>query len=42
VYQSHEGKVEKVKNEPQIGNVDEGIVERGEDTGNAENELACT
>jgi hypothetical protein len=22
--------------------VDEGIVERGEDTGNAENELACT
>lgn len=27
--------------EPQIGDVDEGIVERGEDTGNAENELAC-
>ena len=26
--------------EPQIGNVDEGIVERGEDTGNTENELA--
>lgn len=24
-----------------IGNVDEGIVERGEDAGNAENELAC-
>lgn len=32
----------KTKNEPQIGNVDEGIVERGKDTGNAENELACT
>ena len=27
--------------EPQIGDVDEGIVEGGEDTGNAENELAC-
>jgi hypothetical protein len=26
----------------QIGNVDEGIVERGEDTGNAENELAIS
>lgn len=26
---------------PQIGDVDEGIVERGEDAGNAENELAC-
>lgn len=26
---------------PEIGNVDEGVVERGEDTGNAENELAC-
>lgn len=25
----------------QIGNVDEGIVEGGEDTGNAEDELAC-
>lgn len=25
---------------PEIGNVDEGIVERGEDTGNAENVLA--
>ena len=26
--------------EPQIGNVDEGVVERGKDTSNAENELA--
>lgn len=25
----------------QIGNVDEGVVEGGEDTGNAEDELAC-
>jgi len=27
--------------EPQIGDVDEGIVEGGEDTGNAEDQLAC-
>ena len=27
--------------EPQIGEVDEGIVEGGEDTGNAEDQLAC-
>jgi hypothetical protein len=27
--------------EPEIGDVDEGIVERGEDTSNAEDELAC-
>ena len=27
---------------PEIGDVDEGIVERGEDTGNTKNELACT
>lgn len=26
---------------PQIGDVDEGVVERREDTGNAEDELAC-
>jgi hypothetical protein len=26
---------------PEIGDVDEGIVERREDTGNAEDELAC-
>lgn len=26
--------------EPEIGDVDEGVVERGEDTGNAEDELA--
>lgn len=25
----------------QIGNVNEGVVERGEDTGNAKDELAC-
>lgn len=35
-------KLRRSKNEPQIGNVDEGIVERGEDTGNTKNELACT
>lgn len=27
--------------EPEIGDVDEGVVEGGEDTGNAEDELAC-
>lgn len=27
--------------EREIGNVNEGIVEGGEDTGNTENELAC-
>lgn len=36
----------QVKSEPgrdirKIGNVDEGVVEGGEDTGNTENELAC-
>ena len=28
------------RNEPQIGDVDEGVVERGKDTGDTENELA--
>lgn len=27
--------------EPEIGDVDEGVVEGGEDTGNAENEFTC-
>lgn len=27
--------------EPEIGDVDEGVVEGGEDTGNAEDELTC-
>lgn len=27
--------------EPEIGDVDEGVVEGGEDTSNAENELTC-
>lgn len=29
------------QNEPQIGDMHEGVVEGGKDTGNAENELAC-
>lgn len=29
-----------IRNEPEIGNVNEGIVERGEDTGNAKDVLA--
>lgn len=28
-------------NQPEIGDVDEGIVERGEDSSNAKDELAC-
>lgn len=31
---------EIVANEPEIGDVNEGIVERGKDTGNTEDELA--
>lgn len=30
------------ENEPQIRDVNEGVVEGGEDAGNAENELACS
>lgn len=30
-----------VANEPEIGDVDKGVVEGSEDTGNAEDELAC-
>lgn len=30
------------ENEPQIGDVNEGVVEGGEDASNAENELACS
>lgn len=30
------------ENEPQVGDVNEGVVEGGEDAGNAENELACS
>ena len=31
----------KGRDEPEIGNVDEGVVEGGEDAGNAKDELAC-
>lgn len=29
-------------NEPEIGDMDEGVVERGKDAGDAENELTCS
>lgn len=37
----HRGATVSRADEPEIGDVDEGVVEGGEDTGNAEDELAC-